>query len=334
MYGIAKNTANYLAKSETLLNIALPKTLILGNISTYKRLMGVFLLHFYTSSRGSLARLRDTLSFCIYQTCVQICQRPTQAFEWGTIVPITHLVRRSAQAASRSIYPTCGVFRSYRKRSSIILSPKNSVKIFAELKTLCTFVSARILKSISDAVLYFIAKSRSAVSVSIQCSCQRKKGLRFFCVHTLTDFCFELWQEQTKVANWGIIVPRPHLVRRDFRNICMKCLIIRLWIRHYSKSLFTPTHGGATTPRSSNSTSRAATALRTLLSPSVWPSAKSMRTTTHRRSMSRAFELPKSNLKEKTNGKSNIYRRRGDDHHGREYEAYIHQRIGRRYVVP
>lgn len=62
----AKKFPYFFGNSKTIRTFVVPKTRISGITKSYERSLSVFLLHFYTRSRGSLARLRDTLSFCIY----------------------------------------------------------------------------------------------------------------------------------------------------------------------------------------------------------------------------------------------------------------------------
>ena len=160
-----------------------------------------------------LATKGGTPSLYIYltQLFTAKCQTVKKLVGRGTIVPVLHLCVRHSLRFLIAIFPA-RIFS--RSRSSL----KNSAYYFVEFETLCTFVSANILKSISDTVLYFIAKSCSAVSVSIQYVCQNTEGLRFFCVHTLTNFCSEQWQTWTKVASPRTTVTGLHLcVRRSLR---------------------------------------------------------------------------------------------------------------------
>lgn len=91
MYSTGKYNGQNLVKSETLPNIALPKTRIARNISTYKRDWAYFLLHFCSRRCGSLARLREVRSlFCVHNILNFVfnrCQRPTQVVS-GYKVPI------------------------------------------------------------------------------------------------------------------------------------------------------------------------------------------------------------------------------------------------------
>ena len=95
MYDNAKNTANYLAKSETLLNIALPTgrdflTAIyikVVQIWTYSRSTST------SSSRDQLA-LKGGTSFLftyIINLLIYLCQLVSKASIQGIIVPVPHL---------------------------------------------------------------------------------------------------------------------------------------------------------------------------------------------------------------------------------------------------
>lgn len=74
----AKNMTQGLVVSNESPIFALPKNRVVGNIKSYEALLGVFLLHFCSGSRGSLARLGGTPSFYT-ANCVQQCQRTTQS---------------------------------------------------------------------------------------------------------------------------------------------------------------------------------------------------------------------------------------------------------------
>ena len=87
-----KNIHENLEVSRNMLNIAVPKNPIVGTSKYNKRSLGVSLLHFYTRSCGSLARKRGYVLFLHidYKTCVQQCQRTTQAATPGSTVPVLH----------------------------------------------------------------------------------------------------------------------------------------------------------------------------------------------------------------------------------------------------
>lgn len=178
MQAAVKNMRKNLAVSEESAIFVMP------NIQTDTPL----LLLFYSGSLcGNGVNLLDVWRhlqrgyrfLCIHITKLlsTLCQTSTKAVQQRIIVPALH--------------PYLSGKRFHSKKST---------NLFAEFETLHTFVSANILKSISDTVIYFIAKTRSAVSVSVQCVCQNIKGLRFLCVHTLTNFCSEQWQTRTRVS--------------------------------------------------------------------------------------------------------------------------------------
>ena len=187
MYFGKKNITKNLAVSEEVANIALPKSRCHTENTYFCRNTANFLSGVISFDDGTLASFREGFaSFVTYITKLSDqCQSPLKVE-----------LRRKASRLPYSLRNRLHLLISYQSHS---LS-KNLANLFAEFKTLCIFVSALILKSVSDTVLYFIAKSRSAVSVSIQYVCQNTKGLRFFCVHTLTNFCSEQWQTWTKVS--------------------------------------------------------------------------------------------------------------------------------------
>ena len=187
MYFGKKNITKNLAVSEEVANIALPKSRCHTENTYFCRNTANFLSGVISFDDGTLASFREGFaSFVTYITKLSDqCQSPLKVE-----------LRRKASRLPYSLRNRLHLLISYQSHS---LS-KKLANLFAEFKTLCIFVSANILKSVSDTVLYFIAKSRSAVSVSIQYVCQNTKGLRFFCVHTLTNFCSEQWQTWTKVS--------------------------------------------------------------------------------------------------------------------------------------
>ena len=206
MYSDAKNMTNYLVESETLPMFALPNVAIRNIIRYIQSLFKAeFLLQYLTccdiarlaTKRGSALFLHTLTNFCL-----------TKCQTW-TKVPVRRIVTLLHPYLSGKRFTVA----TSRKRNF----PKKSTNLFAKSRTLCTFVSANILKSISDTVIYFIAKTRSAVSVSVQCVCQNIKGLRFLCVHTLTNFCSEQWQTRTRVSTRRTVTSlQPYLSGKRF----------------------------------------------------------------------------------------------------------------------
>lgn len=67
MYGNAKNTANYLAESETLPMFALRTgTIRTSNVHNVDAITALSLVHFYVRSRDQFAKLGGNASFCTY----------------------------------------------------------------------------------------------------------------------------------------------------------------------------------------------------------------------------------------------------------------------------
>lgn len=67
MYDNAKNTANYLAKSETLPMFALRTgTIRTSNVHNVDAITALSLVHFYVRSRDQFAKLGGNASFCTY----------------------------------------------------------------------------------------------------------------------------------------------------------------------------------------------------------------------------------------------------------------------------
>lgn len=312
--------AKNLVKSKTLPNIALPKNSYIKADTYSSRNTANLLSRCHIFAYGcSLARKRkEFASFVTYTKLSDLCQRTLKAYRQRITVPATH------------------PHLPYSSRSTSATSPsamKNSANLFAEFETLRTFASARILKSVSDAVLYFIAKSRSAVSVSIQCSCQRKKGLRFFRVHTLTNFCFELWQEQTKVPT-----------RSRVRSLHLLSLPATSTSRSTSAACCartTPTNRTRTRSRSwassikRNTTTRASTRSATRSWPSAahsWSSGWLTPPSTSRQSSSEN----ESQKQRRSNSYGNIQiqqKRHADDYDSGRHEAHLCDGIACRSVV-
>ena len=253
MFGIAKNIIKNLAGSETLPNIALPTSRIVCTIRKYILHARIWAYSCCTSisyRRGLLAQERGASSFYTHTLTKFLTNKCQQA---SKICSRRKMRRAQTYSLRNRLLVPIAIFPARifsRSRSSL----KNSAYYFVEFETLCTFVSANILKSISDTVLYFIAKSCSAVSVSIQYVCQNTEGLRFFCVHTLTNFCSEQWQTWTKVASPRTTVTGLHLcVRRS-----LKFLIAIFPARIFSKQCSLRNRR----PMSSTSTAKPSTASR------------------------------------------------------------------------
>lgn len=86
----SKNLQEKFAELETLCIFVMPKDPISGITKSYERSLGVFLLHFCTRSRGLLAKKGTRSLYVLTNTCVQRCQKTTQADLSGRIVPILH----------------------------------------------------------------------------------------------------------------------------------------------------------------------------------------------------------------------------------------------------
>lgn len=104
MYSNAKNTANYLAKSKTLLNIALPKPRIASYISTYSLIWAYSPLHFCARSCEVLANLRGVRSLFVHTKLVfNKCQNLTRVAIPRTTVTGLHLLHLLISYQSHSL---------------------------------------------------------------------------------------------------------------------------------------------------------------------------------------------------------------------------------------
>lgn len=192
MYGNVKNMANYLAKSETLLTFVLPNK----RVNAYTKYIA-YTFRAYPCSASTLRRCAclatkgGTPSFYILtKLLTNKCQTRSKASIQGIIVPVPHLLRLHAKVQHLS---------TALQRLNL---SKKLANLFAELKTLCTFVSARMIYE-GAAII-----ARFPRTYLVCRSCQRL-GASLPFIHTLINFCFAKWQERTKVPA-RIIVPLLH----------------------------------------------------------------------------------------------------------------------------
>ena len=94
---------------------------------------------------------------------------------------------------------------SLRNRLNLSLTSQTgrSQSAYAKFKTLCTFVSANV--AISNKIRYILNRITAGFLRHYRTCCDiarlpKHKEPRFFCVHTLTNFCFSQWQTWTKVV--------------------------------------------------------------------------------------------------------------------------------------
>lgn len=144
MYSNAKNTANYLAKSETLLNIALRTgTIRTSNVHSVDAITALSLVHFYVRSRDRFAKLGGNASFYTYinrifdDKCelVSRIRSRCKVRPWQTYSLRNRHHLSLSRTSTRNPYPS-SLLRTLRKDRYAM---KNSAKKFAELKTLRTF---------------------------------------------------------------------------------------------------------------------------------------------------------------------------------------------------
>lgn len=187
MYGNVKNMANYLAKSETLRNIAVPKDRYENSVHIVTRIRRAYFRGVTSYRGGLLAKIREGFaSFVTYITKLSDQCQKTLKVE----------LRRKASRLPYSLRNRLHLLISYQSHS---LS-KKLANLFAELKTLCIFVSANVLNKVHKTYLTRIIAGFSGLFHSlVQCVCQNTREPRSFCIHITTNFCY-LWQTLTKVS--------------------------------------------------------------------------------------------------------------------------------------
>lgn len=108
---------------------------------------------------------------------------------------------RAKQVVRRIIVPLLHPYPKYR--TSLTSQTERLQNLFAKFKTLCTFVSANV--AISNKIRYILNRITAGFLRHYRTCCDiarlpKHKEPRFFCVHTLTNFCFSQWQTWTKVV--------------------------------------------------------------------------------------------------------------------------------------
>ena len=186
-----KNIKKCLVISDAIRNIAMPTSRIAYAIRKYIRIALNWAYSCSTSTscrRGLLAQERGTSSFYTYT--------------------LTKFLTYKCQQASR-ICSRRKVRRvqTYSLRNRLNLSLTSQIErlqnLFAKFKTLCTFVSANV--AISNKIRYILNRITAGFLRHYRTCCDiarlpKHKEPRFFCVHTLTNFCFSQWQTWTKVV--------------------------------------------------------------------------------------------------------------------------------------
>lgn len=217
MYFGKKNITKNLAVSEEVANIALPKSRCHTENTYFCRNTANFLSGVISFDDGTLASFREGFaSFVTYITKLSDqCQSPLKVE-----------LRRKASRLPYSLRNRLHLLISYQSHS---LS-KKLANLFAELETLCIFVSANTSYNVGTTLSFFIAESQAAVSALVRCVCQNIKGLRFFYAHTLTNFCFAKWQTRTKVSTRRTVTSL-HLVPtvRNHSNSLPKSNLSSYW---------------------------------------------------------------------------------------------------------
>lgn len=165
MYSNAKNTANYLAKSETLRNIALPKPRIASYISTYSLIWAYSPLHFCARSCEVLANLRGVRSLFVHTKLVfNKCQNLTRV-----------AIPRITVTGLHPLYlPQNTIGGAFGRRTSIGLSFPRSRKSTWSTSTdrsLATTSNSRATTFLSrSSMMKSIRRSLSAMPSSSSCT--------------------------------------------------------------------------------------------------------------------------------------------------------------------
>ena len=233
MFGIAKNITKNLAGSETLPNIALPTSRIVCTIRKYILHARIWAYSCCTSisyRRGLLAQERGASSFYTHtltKFLTNKCQQASKICSRRKMRRVQTYSLRNRLLVPIAIFPA-RIFS--RSRSSL----KKPALSFVEFETLCTFVSANV--AISNSIRYILNRIIAGFPRHYRTCCDiarlpKHKEPRFFCIHTLTNFCFSEWQTWTKVASPRTTVTGLHLcVRRS-----LKLLIAIFPARIFSK---------------------------------------------------------------------------------------------------
>lgn len=229
MYSIEKNIVKNLAVSEEVANIAMPKPRIARNISTYKRDWAYSPLHFCYRSCEVLANLRGVRSLFTYIKLVfNKCQNLTQAVTRGIIVPVLHPYLNGT-SVFRTCSAICGTFRSNRKKLST-LTPmglsKKLANLFAEFKTLCTFVmrtgALRTYKVHTKTRFWRCPLSASTCVVATSSQNLGATPLFILTLQPFDDKC----ELVSKALQQGIIVPAQRQNESSYSRILFgKCVL-------------------------------------------------------------------------------------------------------------
>ena len=193
----SKKLRNLFAESRTLCTFAVRNVLYCKVHKTYPiRITAGFSGLFQSLVQYVSQTQREPRSFCIHtqSNFYYPCETLVKAVRPRIIVRVLHLAHRSLSTNLPS-------------SSSRAACSKKLRNLFAELRTLCTFVSARMIYE-GTAII-----ARFPRTYLVCRSCQRL-GASLPFIHTLINFCFAKWQERTKVPA-RIIVPLLHLAHRS-----------------------------------------------------------------------------------------------------------------------
>ena len=158
-----------------------------SNVHSVDAITALSLVHFYVRSRDQFAKLGGNASFYTY-----INQIFDDKCELVSKICSRRKVRRVQTYSLRN-----------RLNLSLISQTERLQNLFAKFKTLCTFVSANV--AISNIIRYILNRITAGFLRHYRTCCDiarlpKHKEPRFFCVHTLTNFCFSQWQTWTKVV--------------------------------------------------------------------------------------------------------------------------------------
>lgn len=158
-----------------------------SNVHSVDAITALSLVHFYVRSRDQFAKLGGNASFYTY-----INQIFDDKCELVSKICSRRKVRRVQTYSLRN-----------RLNLSLISQIERLQNLFAKFKTLCTFVSANV--AISNKIRYILNRITAGFLRHYRTCCDiarlpKHKEPRFFCVHTLTNFCFSQWQTWTKVV--------------------------------------------------------------------------------------------------------------------------------------
>lgn len=203
MYGNVKNMANYLAKSETLLTFVLPNK----RVNAYTKYIA-YTFRAYPCSASTLRRCAclatkgGTPSFYILtKLLTNKCQTRSKASIQGIIVPVPHLLRLHAKVQHLS---------TALQRLNL---SKKLANLFAELKTLCTFVlgeSTQLCHNVHTHYAYIKRCLLSTSACAVVSVLQNLTRQRLFCCPYITITFNDEWRTELKALWPRTIVTAVH----------------------------------------------------------------------------------------------------------------------------